>query len=84
MMVPFLKRHIELAAPEVVVAMGNSACQAILEKSGTTRLRGTWEMIDGRPVLPMMEPQQIMKNPRAKRHGWADLLSLKTRLTKGS
>lgn len=84
MMTPFLKRHIALAAPEVVVAMGNTPCRALLGKDGMTRLRGHWHDLDGRPVLPMVEPQRVLNNPNAKRDAWADLLSLKAKLTKGS
>ena len=83
MMTPFLKRHIELAAPEVIVAMGNTPCRALLGKDGTSRLRGNWETVDGRPVLPMMDPVQIMRTPNDKRNAWADLLSLKAKLDKG-
>ncbi len=40
MTLPFLQRHIELAAPEVIVLMGNSACQGLLGKGSVSRLRG--------------------------------------------
>ena len=43
MMQPFLRRHITLAAPEVVICMGNISCQAILGKGGLSKLRGAWQ-----------------------------------------
>ena len=80
MMLPFLRRHIELADPEVVVLMGNFACQALLGKKGITRLRGAWTTAQDRPALPMFHPAYLLRNPIAKREAWADLLSLKARL----
>ena len=82
MMLPFLKRHIELAKPEVLVVMGNISCQALLGKRGITRLRGHWAEAVGLPVLPMFHPAYLLRNPAAKREAWADLLALRAHLTK--
>lgn len=80
MMAPFLKRHIELAAPKVVVLMGNGPCQALLGRSGMTRMRGTWVTAENRPALPMFAPSFLLANGATKRDAWADLLALKARL----
>lgn len=80
MMLPFLERHIELAAPDVIVLMGNTPCQALLGRKGITRMRGDWATALGRPVLPMFHPAYLLRNPAAKREAWADLLTLQARL----
>jgi DNA polymerase len=80
MMQPFVRRHIELAAPQVLVLVGNHACQAILGQKGITRLRGQWAQALGRPVLPMLHPAYLLRNPIAKREAWADLLALQAKL----
>jgi len=80
MMLPFLMRHIELAAPKVIVLMGNGPCHALLGKSGMTRLRGGWTEVAGVPALPMFAPSYLLQNQSAKRDAWADLLSLKSKL----
>ena len=80
MMLPFLRRHVELAAPEILVCMGNHACNAILGRRGITRLRGQWTEGFGKPVLPMLHPAYLLRQPAAKRDAWADLLDLKARL----
>jgi len=80
MMMPFVRRHVELAAPDVLVAMGNHACHGLLGRTGITRLRGTWETALGRPVLPMVHPAYLLRTPLAKREAWADLLSLQAKL----
>lgn len=80
MMRPFLRRHVELAAPEIVVLVGNHACQAVLDRKGITRLRGTWAEAYGRPALPVFHPAYLLRTPAAKREAWADLLDINARL----
>lgn len=80
MLMPFVQRHVELIAPEVLVLMGNHACQAVLGKRGITRLRGNWDEALGRPVMPMFHPAFLLRNPAAKREAWADLLALQAKL----
>ncbi len=84
MMMPFVKRHVELAAPEVLVLMGNISCQALLGRKGITRLRGNWTSALGLPALPMFHPAYLLRNPAAKREAWADLLALQARLRDGA
>jgi uracil-DNA glycosylase family 4 len=83
MLLPFVRRHIALADPEVLVLMGNIACQAMLGRRGITRLRGQWTEVEGRPCLPMFHPAYLLRNPHAKREAWADLLELRARLDQG-
>lgn len=80
MLRPFLLRHIELADPVLVVAMGNAACQALLGRQGIMRLRGAWVTAHGRPLLPMFHPSALLRRPEWKREAWADLLTLQARL----
>ena len=83
MMKPFLARHIALAKPEVLVIVGNWSAQALLGKRGITRLRGQWTQAEGLPALPMFHPAYLLRSPEFKREAWADLLSLKAKLTHG-
>ena len=80
MLRPFLLRHIELAQPDLLIPMGNVACEALLGQRGILRLRGTWTEALGRPALPMLHPAYLLRTPAAKREAWADLLSLQARL----
>ncbi len=82
-MTPFLERHVALAQPEILVLMGNTSCQAVLGKRGITRLRGDWAQAWGKPVLPMLHPDDLLGKPKQKRDSWADLLELKARLLSG-
>jgi len=80
MMLPFVRQHVALAAPDLIVAMGNISCQALFGRKGITRLRGTWTEAMGKPCLPMFHPAYLLRNPIAKRETWHDLLTLKHRL----
>ncbi len=80
MMLPFLARHVELVAPDLIVPMGNIACQAVLGRRGITRLRGQWTQAFDRPALPMFHPAYLLRSPARKREAWADLLEIQSRL----
>ena len=80
MMLPFVARHVELAAPDVLVLMGNISCLSLLGRKGITRLRGTWTQALDRPALPMCHPAYLLRTPAAKREAWHDLLMLQARL----
>ena len=80
MMLPFLERHVALIDPDVIVLMGNIPAQAVLRQRGITKLRGTWTQAMAKPVLPMLHPAYLLRNPIAKREAWADLLALQAHL----
>src|SRR6056297_2985845 len=80
MLRPFMERHVALAAPDLVILMGNISCEAGLGRRGITRLRGQWAEAYGKPALPMFHPAYLLRNPAAKREAWADLLALRARL----
>jgi len=80
MMHPFVLRHMALAKPDLIVAMGNTPCQALLGKKGITRLRGNWSEVQGIPAMPMFHPAHLLRNPERKREAWADLLDIRARL----
>jgi DNA polymerase len=80
MLQPFLARHIELVAPRVIIATGNSSCSALLGQRGILRLRGQWLQTQGVPVMPMTHPAYLLGMPAAKREAWADLLAVQAKL----
>jgi len=83
MMTPFLERHVALANPDILIAMGNISCDALMGKRGITRLRGTWGEAWGKPVMPMFHPAYLLRQPLQKRAAWSDLLDIKSRLDAG-
>lgn len=81
MMRPFVLRHIELAAPQIIVTLGNTPLEALTGQRGVLSARGRWTEVLGRPLMPMTHPAYLLRNPAAKREAWADLLNIKARLT---
>jgi DNA polymerase len=85
---PFVLRHIELAAPRVLVLLGGTAAKALLRsREGITRLRGRWHAVAPRgeggaalPALATLHPAYLLRNPAAKKDAWHDLLLLRRRL----
>ncbi|MDO5621461.1 MAG: uracil-DNA glycosylase [Paracoccus sp. (in: a-proteobacteria)] len=77
---PFVRRHIELADPDVIVLMGNTPCKAALGREGILKLRGNWTEAFGKPALPMTHPAYLLRTAIAKREAWADLLAVAARL----
>lgn len=82
---PFIRRHIELVAPQVLVLVGGTAASTLLDRrEGITRLRGRWLLysLDSReiPALPIYHPAYLLRQPALKRQAWQDLLALKHRL----
>ena len=81
MLKAFLERHIELAAPKVLITMGNAATKTLLEtETGITRMRGKWVEYRGIPVMPTFHPAALLRNPAQKREVWADMLAVKAKL----
>ena len=79
-MIPFIERHIELVAPELLVLMGNVPCRAVIGKDKITRLRGSWQNYRGIPVMPMFHPAYLLRNAQLKMYSWWDLIEVRKRL----
>jgi DNA polymerase len=78
---PFLRRHIELVAPGVMVLFGAVAVRHVMGKhEGIMRLRGTWMeyYACGRmvPVMPTLHPAYLLRRPQEKRLAWRDLQAI--------
>lgn len=84
---PFIRRHIELVNPAVLVFIGGVSAKALLETAqGITRLRGKWTDYASAglekpvPSLCMFHPAYLLRSPLQKGLAWQDLLSLKAKL----
>lgn len=82
---PFIKRHIELAQPDLLVFLGGTAVSALLNISdGITRVRGRWYSYPlGKrsvPAIAIFHPAYLLRQPQLKRQAWQDLLEIKAKL----
>ena len=82
---PFIRRQIELANPNILVCLGGPAMQTLLGiKDGITRSRGRWFPFDTGTreirALATFHPAFLLRSPLQKRFAWRDFLALKKAL----
>ena len=81
---PFLHRHIELAAPKVIVLVGGVSMAAMTGLSGIMKNRGQWQTVTiaskDIPALPIYHPAFLLRQPTLKKDAWRDLLALREHL----
>ena len=71
---PFLMREIAVVRPKVIVVMGNTATQNLLDtKIGITKLRGDFQDYFGIKVMPTFHPAYLLRDPSKKRETWEDM-----------
>jgi DNA polymerase len=79
--IPFLRRHIELANPDMIVLLGAVAVRNVMGKTdGIMATRGKWleYHVNGRmvPVMPTLHPAYLLRQPAHKKLAWRDLLAI--------
>lgn len=82
---PFLRRHIELANPGLIVLLGAVAARHVMGiTDGIMRTRGRWleyrvgdAMV---PVMPTLHPAYLLRQPAHKKLAWRDLQAIATRM----
>ena len=82
---PFIKKHIELIKPKVLMLLGSTATFALLKNTkGITKIRGKWVDLNFNtisvPTLPTFHPAFLLRQPAQKKHVWEDLKSLKNKV----
>lgn len=86
---PFIRRQIELADPDILVCLGGPSAQTLLgTKEGITKMRGQVVPYDtGRraiSALATFHPAYLLRTPLGKRLVWRDLLAIEALLEKGA
>jgi DNA polymerase len=80
---PFLARQIEAVRPKVIVTLGAPATRTLLgTRVGITKLRGTWQVYRGIPVMPTYHPAFLLRQytPENRRKVFDDLKAARARL----
>ena len=84
---PFLKKKIELIKPEVIVALGAPAANALTdEENSISKIRGKWLEYAPQPgvsipLLPTYHPAYLLRNPAMKAKSWFDFLRLAKKIS---
>lgn len=72
--VPYLFRQIELLQPSVILAMGGTAAQTLLNtKQSLGSLRNQVHRFRGIPLIVTYHPAALLRNPHWKRPTWDDV-----------
>jgi DNA polymerase len=80
---PYLKRQIELVQPEVILALGRTVAQSLLESHASLlKLRGSVHSYGDRsiPLVVTFSPAYLIRSPVAKAGAWKDLQQVIERL----
>jgi len=83
---PFIRRQIELADPDILICLGKPSMQTLLGiNDGIKASRGRWREYDtGRRTIKAMatfHPAYLLRTPGEKKFVWRDMLALKKALT---
>jgi len=72
--VPYLFRQLELIRPSVILAMGGTAAQTLLNtKQSLGALRNKTHRFRGIPLIVTYHPAALLRNPNWKRPTWDDV-----------
>jgi DNA polymerase len=87
---PFLRRHIELVGPKILVLVGGVPASALLgTRQGITKIRGRWHIYRGEggaddatgiPAMPIFHTAYLLRSPAKKKEAWRDMLEIRRRL----
>jgi DNA polymerase len=81
---PYLDDQIRIIKPKVIIALGNCACQTLLEKGSTiSKLHGQLQEKNGIIIFPTFHPAAAMRFPKIKaliKEDFKGLLDLLTKI----
>ena len=71
---PFLLREVAVVRPKVIVVLGATAAQNLLEtKTPISKMRGRFHDYAGVKVMPTFHPAYLLRDPNKKREVWEDM-----------
>ena len=71
---PFLFRQLDVLRPKVIVCLGATAAQTLLQTNrNISHFRGQWLDFRGYKMLATYHPAYLLRNPAAKGEVWKDL-----------
>jgi DNA polymerase len=84
--IPFLRRHIELVDPKLIVLLGAVAVRNVMGKQeGIMLTRGKWldYNVNGHmvPVMPTLHPAYLLRRAAEKKLAWRDLQMIQDRIS---
>jgi uracil-DNA glycosylase family 4 len=81
---PFIRRQIELKAPDLLVCVGAPSTETLLGLKGIMKVRGRLMSFEagGRTIqaIATLHPAYLLRSPIAKRQAWRDMLTIRKTL----
>ena len=82
---PFIKKHIQLINPKILMLIGSISAKSILDQTiGITKLRGIWHLYKDKnieiPALPVFHPAYLLRRPAIKAFAMTDMLNFKNKI----
>ena len=82
----FLKEHISIINPKIIILMGSSAMEAVTGiNSKISSERGKWKEVILRnktyPLIISFSPSYLIRFPENKKYSWEDLKRIKNKIT---
>ena len=84
---PFLKKHIEVVKPKIILLLGSTAMNAILGKTDViSKMRGKWYELNINNLkiysIVSFHPAYLLRQPDQKKFSWIDLKMIREKLKK--
>jgi len=84
---PFIKKHIEIIAPKILILLGSTAMNALIGSDAViSKVRGQWiEREFGKcktSVIVTFHPAFLMRQPTQKKLAWVDLKKIREKKAK--
>ena len=81
----FLKEHISIINPKIIVLMGSTAMEAVTNLNGKISTeRGIWNEIILKnktyPIMITLSPSYLIRFPENKKYSWEDLKKIKQKI----
>ena len=81
----FLKEHISIINPKIIVLMGGTAMEAVTNlNSKISSERGKWKEIILKnktfPIMTTLSPSYLIRFPEKKKYSWEDLKKIKQKI----
>ena len=82
---PFIKKHIQLINPKILMLVGSISAKSILDQTtGITKLRGIWHLYKDQnneiPAFPVFHPAYLLRRPANKAFMMTDMLNFKNKI----
>ncbi len=82
---PFLKDHISIIDPKIIILMGSTAMESIINSNNKISVeRGKWKEIilknKSYPLMITYSPSYLLRYPENKKYSWEDLKKIKKKI----